>query len=285
MTQPIGRSLGRACGPSGAAILVGLALAIAAAGTPAQAITIHADKFTDDSAPLNICGSNAYANCTSHAYITATSLKGDDARFKTGFDIWNDAQPAGAKWTLVNGGALPASSLSIMDFQAVALSFTGGMNLDVNWAYGGADLTSYVWAQAVFANYKADGTPSGVIVDPYFLLDTYMPGPKGPPCADVDSTDLKDNHYCGPAYPIQYGNRRLYDHPRGPWPNASFDASAMLAKLDREHRKLTVYEGIGWGYSLKATPQPEPAVWTLMLLGFGAVGAVLRRRPPSSIAA
>jgi hypothetical protein len=115
-------------------------------------------------------------------------------------------------------------------------------------------------------------------VPPYFALDVYTPGTGDPPCNNQDSTDLVDNHYCAPAYPIQYGNRRLVDLPRGPWPNASFDAYAMVTQIQRATRTLTVYEGIGWGFQLSAQPTPEPAAWATMSVGSFGVGAMLRSR-------
>ncbi|MBS0332322.1 MAG: PEPxxWA-CTERM sorting domain-containing protein [Proteobacteria bacterium] len=41
----------------------------------------------------------------------------------------------------------------------------------------------------------------------------------------------------------------------------------------------------GWSGTATFTPAPEPAEWALMIMGFGAAGAMLRRRRSAAIAA
>jgi hypothetical protein len=45
-------------------------------------------------------------------------------------------------------------------------------------------------------------------------------------------------------------------------------------------RNVTVYDGISWGWTLTDPDAdvPEPAAWTLMIIGFSALGGALRAR-------
>lgn len=268
----------------GVALSLASSLWLLPAGSGA-AVTITAAKTTD-TATVATCKSGAFKDCTSKAHVDkATPLAGGNADFKKAFDDWNGAQAANAKWSLVDGGALPGGDFTVSQFQATANTSFGGMSIIVDWSYAGADKSSYLWSQGLSINYApgmlASGTPDATSS---FKLDTDAFS-KLTACNNTDvgavwnASPTMGNYYCGPAYPFQTGARQLGDGPKGPWPNSSFEAYAFVSKVDASARKLTLYEGVEYGFVLSATPVPEPGAWQLTVVGIGLLyGRRLRRR-------
>lgn len=56
---------------------------------------------------------------------------------------------------------------------------------------------------------------------------------------------------------------------------STYKATLVVNGLDGGSKSLSAYAKIGDGYSGAV---PEPATWALMIMGFGSVGATLRRR-------
>ena len=263
--------------------LLSAACMLLAFGT-AGAVTITAPK-TSDTATVAKCKNNTYKDCKSTAHVDkATPLKGDNASFKSAFDQWNGLQAAGSKWTLHDGGALPGGNFTVSQFMATATADFGGMSIIVDWSYAGADKADYLWSQGLSLNYKpGDGVDAKPANTSSFALDTdsfsNLAGCNNKDTATSWSAPRDaSNYYCGPAYTYQTGERQLGDAPKGPWPNASFEAYALVSKLDRANRKLTLYEGIEYGFVLSATAIPEPATWALMAAGLIGIGLARRAR-------
>lgn len=238
--------------------------------SPAGAIEIKitdpTPHLTDTIAKCDGRNADKYKDCKSTVYVKDKSAKSDDAEFKKSFDEWNKGNAANAKWSRKEGGALPGGKLEIVALDANANSFNGGFSdsnqgggyngFRIDWTYAGADKTDFFWSQGLYDNYA-----NGKLVPKFYEMDVKPAG--------CDNTNLLAK--CPPLYPFQYADRHFFDGPRGPWPTASFDAVAMLSKVDFTKRELTVYEGVYWGFQLSATLVPEPETWAMMLLGLGSV--------------
>lgn len=257
-----------------------LATAVAwasAAALPVSAIEI---KITDPTPHLtdkiaecsNPATTKKYKDCLSTVYAKEKSAKSDDAEFKKSFDKWNEKNAADKKWTRKEGGALPGGKLNIVALDAKAYESVGGFSdsntgggyngFKIEWDYAGADKTDFFWSQGIFLNYVPGPAPDGhKIVPKYYNMDVIAAG--------CDNTDLLKK--CPPLYPFQYADRSFFDGPKGPWPDGSFDAVAMLSKVDFAKMELTVYEGVFWGFQLSATAVPEPETWALLLVGLAAL--------------
>ncbi len=250
-------------------LIVTTIVSLMTAYSDAHAITIISSKKSPDIADIAFCSGAAFRDCSSTAYVDTTkSLTGNDPDFKKGFVDWNARQKD--KWTLEDGGALPGGTFEIADFYAIAQDDFGGMKLRLNWTYDPPLGTppelmrsNFSWTQGISTNYD----------------------PKHPFRLDVMSRDKCLGKIVGlpeincndaPAYPFSYDNGLFSDTPRGAWPNDSFSAFFFVSHIDRVQRKLTIFEGVNYGYTLAASSIPEPSFWYLMLSGFGLVGASLR---------
>ncbi|SIO29873.1 hypothetical protein SAMN05444722_1289 [Rhodovulum sp. ES.010] len=248
------------------------------AGGEAAAATLKIDGKTEVVATTPFCTNvktgRRYKDCTSTATISKSALGGKgDTFFGQSFEAWNAAQADA--WTLVtkddDDNALSVDGEMVVTlFNAVAAPTFGGLQIRVQWREVSSDYKEdYFWSQAVHANYDLDGN----IVAPYAFMDVKN---KTSTCRDIPQA--------APFYYCQYGTRKFYDYPKGPWPNASFRGHAYISKVDREARTLTIYDGIDYGFVLSATPIPLPATIPLMLgalVPFAALAARRRRAAPS----
>jgi hypothetical protein len=232
---------------------VALGLALVLAHVPAFAIKITVtDKDKKPLATLATCtsplGDKPFKDCKSTASLNETSLTGDDGAFKKSFDAWNKGLAADKKWSLSDGGKLPGGEFKVTIFRAKAAKTLGGMDMKIEWDYAGADKSKFQWAQGLLDNYLTGSPPK--IVDPFYEMD------------NLGSTT-------SPLYPYQFDDRHFEDGPEGPWPNTSFLARTFLSQVDAATRKLTIYEGVSYGFELSATPTavPEPTGLGLALAG------------------
>lgn len=236
--------------------------------------------------------------------------------FKTAFDDWNSKQTSGVTWTLVDGGALADLTLTIDPFKAVALNNVGGISditikLTKGTAYKGPSFDQLVWSQGLYTN-DSPTTPFGTNIDPPAnTLDSYLFNKGGsagggaftnppvdlpkPPANSNDVTvnigaNPANKAWADPIYPFQSTDKQYFDGPQWGWPIGSFRAIALLSTVSMTtdgagkvtSAKLTVYDGVSYGFDLSATavpaPVPEPATWLMLLSGFFVLGSVLRRR-------
>jgi hypothetical protein len=246
-----------------------LGLAGLVLSTSARAIDIGGtdptETLTDSIASCEGRDGKFYKDCVITASYSPGSLTGDDSDFKASFDAWNEKNPAGGKWTLADGGALPGGKFEINEFDADARSTVGELKIRIGWIYDGADKSDYKWSQAIAANFTRD--PPGRS-DPYVTMDV------GPTAGCSDGVLAT---HCPPLYRFQYDDRHFFDGPRAPWPDSSFDGYAILSKVDRTTRTLTIYEGVEYGFKLAAKVVPEPETWVFMVvLGAGVAWRVRR---------
>lgn len=232
-----------------------LASAMLLATTLSQAVTItitDPDKKLVATTPTckGFFDGASYKDCTSTAYLSTTSLSGNDAEFKKSFDAWNGALAADKKWTIENGGNLPGGELKVSTLRATVGNTIGGMVVQIDWAYTGGDKSKFQWSQGLKDNYILGA--GGKITDPFY---------------EMDNAGSKTS----PLYPFQYGDRYFYDAPDGPMPNGSFAARTFLSQVDTDKRVLTLYEGVSYGFTLSATPVPEPSSLALALFSLALV--------------
>lgn len=201
-----------------------------------------------------------YTNCTSTGYLNTSSIAGSNAEFKKSFDAWNATNSPGEMWTLANGGALPGGEFNVSTFKSGFKNGLGGLEIQIDWTYTGADKGDFKWVQGLYDNY-VDGPPPSVV-----SLRYHMDLWGGAGSCDINNLVRE----CPPLYPYQYADRFHYDEPIAPFPNSAFDAHALLTKADFTTRTLTAYEGVTWGFVL--TPEPS----TAMLLAVGLIGLSLR---------
>ena len=237
------------------ASLIALALPGSANAIPIK-LTDATPTYLAQVANCDGLGTATYTNCTSTTAIDIThSLVGSDASFKQSFDAWNAGNAAGSKWTLKDGGKLPGGTFQVSTFDAVAKPGYGGLEIQIDWTYAGADKGDYRWAQGLYDNYTA--TPKA-IVEPFFEMDVLTdPALVAPP-----------------LYAYQFPDRHFEDLPRAIWPSSFFVAEAFLAQVDTTLRVLTIYEGVSYEFHLDI---PEPPGLLLALLGIGSLAAIRRR--------
>ncbi|CCI00830.1 hypothetical protein [Microcystis aeruginosa] len=222
-----------------------------------------------------------YKGCTSDAYVSTTAIKGADAvkpgsGFRKSFDTWNAGNPAGQMWTLANGGELNAV-FEVSTFDAFAEPYFGGVEIQIDFNYAGADRADFFWSQGVNANFRPGvGFVSPPVFDmdvdstpPYAntRIDPSIPLPSPPPT------------FAPPLYPFQYTDGRFYDRPSGRWPNSFFNAQLFISKVDYTNRVLTIYDGVSWGFKLSV---PEPSAGIASFMAVIGVMALVRRNRQSN---
>jgi hypothetical protein len=236
--------------------------------------------------------------------------------FKSAFDTWAAALPAGSPtWTLVDGGAIDKLKLTVYDFTATAQNTLGGIgslwiSLTTEAGYAGPSLDKIAWSQGLYINYQPGG-PNGI----KNTMDTYSFSGGGnggsgsfgkaaepltapansnmvvidiPPSAiDMSKTPPEYTAWADPIYPFQLADDKFFDAPKGRWNAASFRGIALLSTVslttDDKGKvtagKLTVYQGINYGFDLSATAVPEPGSWAMLVMGFIGMGAAMRAKP------
>ncbi len=206
-------------------------------------------------APVIFTGQGVVSRSFGPLPATGSATLGDPVRFSFAFDL-DDATP------LVSGPTFAAYTLPFTDFSAKlgdyvftpdggpaqlrigrGFTFFGGSSTEPSRTFSFA-FNGVPGAQAPFA---------GVTFEQFSVTATFRDA-AGPaqPVALADVTD--------PAS----ADRRTFDY---------------FASAPGSPPTFGALSGDYQGAFTAAGGVPEPAIWTLLILGFGAVGAALRRRP------
>jgi len=228
-------------------------------------------------------------------FIGAPEVVGSSrpATFSSAFDAWDAAN--GDEWMLVNGGMVDVSISAHLGVSANADS--AGLDPVLFTVSGSqATLSNLVWTQALVVNYSP---LTGRLARPEQTLDTFDfsqnaagSNPRFPKsCVPASSgASPKNGAFCGPIYPFQYGAESangvdpFIDSPQGDWPNASFDAVALLSTVSQTTHTLTVYQGMSYGFSLSVPGIPEPPSAALLMVSLPAFLMIRRVRAWAIIA-
>jgi hypothetical protein len=225
-----------------------------AAATPCVAIPIEFGHtgFAHGTDCHGFVDGKAYPDCYNNSYVLGgDSIGGNTQFYKNAFNRWN----TDGSWTMNGDGTLPGGKFLISTFntflQTQNTHFdTGGVEIQIDWSYAGADKGDFFWTQAILRNFDPHG---GAMQPENFNLDLKTP---------CDSTHANLSKTCPPLYPFQYGDRHFYDRPVGPIPYGHEDFLAELAKVDWTAKKLTLYGGVAYGFQL-SVPEPSTAATTL----------------------
>jgi hypothetical protein len=179
-------------------------------------------------------------------------------------------------------------------FEASATAGSGGIGditiiPTMGQDYNGPPLAQLAWTQAVYANFSPGGGGPANTLDTYsFTHGGDLKGCKAIPAPPPNSNNVTVNipgmnpllgQYCDPLYFFLLNNpdnKRFVDAPTGSWPDASFRAIALLSTVAETtdatgkvtSATLTVYDGVNYGFDLKATATPEPPTLLLVTAGF-----------------
>lgn len=246
-----------------------LLLAAAPALAAPVVLTDPAANFSAAGAPCSLypTADNSLPSCTVRGFLERTSNAGPDAGFTAAFDNWNLLLPADQRWTLVNGGAISGLTLAVDQFRTEILGVgnnVGRGTIRIRPLVDGNPLAAtFYWTQGLYDDY--------LLTEPFYSTLRYeMDVANTDPCAQPPG--INPPPMCAPLYPFQYADRRFFDQPVFPM-GATFNGWAYISEADFTDRRLTVYDGVRYGW----TSTPEPAGW--LLTGAGALlVAILTRR-------
>ena len=250
-----------------AAAIGALVLALLGLALPAAAVTLTiTDASPTWTASKQACCPAECPTCVVSADVPAIAAAGPDADYTAAFNSWNN-EPGNAKgWTLVSGGVLNGS-FQISTYDAGFEGCAGGVKVWIQYVRGEGDpdpaAAGVGWSQAIDTNAK-------------------LPGAAGPgnPYLDVLISDDEDI-WPPPMYPYQYVGKPFYDFPKRGCPDCclaptSWEGHAYLTEVDYTNKKLTIYEGVEWGFNIQCVP--EPLTMLGVFLGLAGLGAYIRRR-------
>lgn len=238
---------------------------------PASALTIAVTDpnphYTDTESPA---APHSWAKVTAHLWTNSISLA-NDLYFEDAWKAWNDPRPAADKWTLVNGGALNATvNVTIFDAKSfhnnghAGNAGVGGVEVKFELVYNGADRDDFVWSQGLYVNYKPGNFG---LFPPYSAMDT----------ASLSGLTPGGNIWADPVYPYQYNDESFYDYPKAPYDWGFFEADALLSKVDYANKKLTVYEGVHYGFYLSVPEGGNVLTLLVVTVTIGWFGQRSRR--------
>jgi len=95
------------------------------------------------------------------------------------------------------------------------------------------------------------------------------------PYYDVWASERKPPFNATPPHFEDFSGR---PEPTAANPTITWGADLFLVSDPGGDKKLTVYNGVHWGWVSQFTAAPEPGAWTLIILGFGLSGLALRIR-------
>lgn len=189
---------------------------------------------------------------------------GPSADFTSAWNSWNTS--VGNTWTITTGGTLSATAkfdVAIYDAYDNGPGLNVGTEIQINYTAGGANDPPRINANG---NNTLENNEAAWIQH----IVTDQPLPAVPP--NTPYLDIAAGPFPAPLYPFQYADSSFYDKPGRSQLPVSWMAEAYLCKIDYTAKRLTIYDGVRWGF----TAVPEPT--TMAMLGLGAVGLIARRR-------
>lgn len=183
-------------------------------------------------------------------------------------------------WT--RNSTLPTRDIRISDNLIVASGETQGIFMRANYAGFGTPLTGVEISGNILSGTAFNGialfkgTDVDVLDNMIFSLRNIAVKQSWIRLEDIKDLDLVDNtaaifllNRIGQPFD-QSGNKQLF--------LSELERLAAIARWDREHSILDGDGGAGEPVDPSPpTAVPEPAAWLFMILGFGALGAALRR--------
>jgi hypothetical protein len=249
-----------------------LLLAAAPAAAAPVALTDPAATFSAAAAPCSIypTANHSLSSCAVRGFLERASIAGPDAGFTAAFDNWNLLLPADQRWTLVNGGAISGLTLAVDQFRTEILgagNHVGRGTIRMRPLVNGVNLDArFYWTQGLYDDY--------LLTEPFYTTLRYeMDVTYTDPCTQPPG--VHPPNMCAPLYPFQYADRRFFDQPVFPM-GATFNGWAYISEADFTYRRLTVYDGVRYGW----TSTPEPAGWLLTGAGALLLALLTRQRKP-----
>jgi hypothetical protein len=172
--------------------------------------------------------------------------------FKRAFDNWNNTLAPDQKWTIVAASLSPTAEFDVTTYRAyigesprcgancggaeMRILYTPGADTDPTAITDRNNIlpTDGVWSQSIRTNKKGAGNLPG---------NPFLDGE-----AKTARTQLGP-----PAYSFQYAGSRFFDKP-GRVADATWLGQTFLTQANYQTRTLTVYDGIGWGFSIQGVP-------------------------------
>lgn len=197
----------------------------------------------------------------------------------------NNLTPQFAGYTYAYGPTLNIN-FKVTTYKAFNTGANGGATFAASFTpqTGETLPTNLHWVQLVTDNWNFTGynganlmAPTGIgnaesTIDGSYPQPMAMPAWPGSPFYDV----FGPGETPFATSPPTFTDTPQRGEPTKAVPVINWDAQLWLVSLD--DKKITFHNGVNWGWQSRFAMVPEPATWAMMLIGFGLVGGLARRR-------